>query len=73
MKNTLVIGIILVVLGIAGLVIQNVRFTETETVAEIGPLQVETEKQRNIPIPEIAGVIAVVAGLGLVFASRYAR
>jgi hypothetical protein len=64
------IGVVLVVLGIAGLLIQNVKFTETRNVVDIGPLQVNAEEQHNVPIPTIAGVVAVVAGLALVFVSR---
>ena len=72
MRNMLWVGVLLVVLGIAGLVVQNVQFTETKKVIDIGPLQVNSEEQHNVPIPTIAGIIAVVAGLGIVFASRRA-
>ncbi len=70
MRNMLWVGVLLVVLGIAGLVVQNVQFTETKKVIDIGPLQVNSEEKHNVPIPTIAGIIAVVAGLGIVFASR---
>lgn len=70
MRNLMVVGLILVVLGIAGLVAQNVQFTETKKVVDIGPLEVRSEEQHNVPIPTIAGILAVIAGLGLVFASR---
>ena len=72
MRNMLWVGVLLVVLGIAGLIIQNVQFTETKKVVDIGPLQVNSEEHHNVPIPTIAGIIAVVAGLGIVFASRRA-
>ena len=70
MRNLMWIGIVLVVLGLAGLVIQNVRFTETKKVLDVGPLQVNAEEQHNLPIPTIAGVVAVLAGIALVLASR---
>jgi hypothetical protein len=70
MRNLMIIGVVLVALGIAGLVVQNVQFTETKKVLEVGPLQVRSEEQHNVPIPTIAGVIAVIAGLGMVLASR---
>jgi hypothetical protein len=70
MRNLLLIGVVLVVLGIAGLIIENVTFTETKQVLDLGPLQVTSEEQHNVPIPTIAGVIAVIAGLGMIFASR---
>ncbi len=70
MRNLMLIGVLLVVLGIAGLVVQNVQFTDTKKVLDLGPLQVRSEERHNVPIPTIAGVVAVLAGLGMVFASR---
>ena len=70
MRNLLLIGVVMVVLGIAGLIIQNVTFTETKHVLNVGPLQVTAEEQHNVPIPTIAGIAAIIAGLGMIFASR---
>lgn len=70
MRGLVLIGVLLVGLGIAGLVVENVTFTETEEIVDIGPLEIQTEEEHNIPIPTIAGIIAVVAGLGLIFAGR---
>ena len=70
MRHLLLVGFVLVVLGIAGLIVQNVKFTETKEVLNVGPLQVTSEEQHNLPIPTIAGVIAVIAGLGMIFAAR---
>jgi len=70
MRNMMWVGVLLVVLGIGGLLIQNVRLTETKKVLDVGPLQVNSEERHNVPIPTIAGIVAVVAGLGIVFASR---
>ena len=70
MRNLMWVGVLLVVLGIAGLVMEYVTVTETRTVAEIGPLELKSEEQHNIPIPTIAGIIAVVAGLVMIVASR---
>jgi len=70
MRNFLPIGVVLVALGIAGLVVQNVKFTETKKVVDFGPIQVTSEEKHNVPIPTIAGIAAIIAGLGLVIASR---
>jgi len=70
MRNLMLIGVVLVALGIAGLVVQNVQFTETKKVLDVGPLQIRSEEQHNVSIPTIAGVLAVIAGLGMVFAAR---
>lgn len=73
MGNLTLIGVILVVLGIGALVVENVTFTETKKVVDLGPIQVRSEEQHNIPIPTIAGIGAIIAGLGLVVASRLKR
>jgi hypothetical protein len=70
MRNLTLVGAVLVVLGIAGLIVQNVSFTENKKVIDFGPLQIRSQEQRNVPIPTIAGIAAIVAGLGLVIASR---
>jgi hypothetical protein len=70
MRNLLVVGVLLVVLGITGLIVQNVTFTESKEVLDLGPLELRSEEQHNIPIPTIAGIVAVLAGLGMIFASR---
>lgn len=70
MRNMMWLGVLLVVLGIGGLIIQNVQFTETKRVLDVGPLHVNSEERHNVPIPTIAGIVAVLAGLGIVFAAR---
>src|SRR6185312_7174276 len=70
MKPLAIVGIVLIVLGIAGLVIENVSFTERKTVLDVGPLKVQADEQKVVPIPTIAGVAAIVVGLGLVFMGR---
>ena len=70
MRNIMLVGVLLIVLGIVGLVVVNVKFTETKKIVDIGPLQVTSEEQHNVPIPTIAGIVAVLAGLGLIFAAR---
>lgn len=67
MKPMVLAGIALIVLGVVGLAVDNISFTEQRTVIDAGPLKVTASEQRNIPIPTVAGVIAIVVGLGLCF------
>ncbi len=73
MKPIAVLGVLLIAIGIAGLVIANISFTEKKVIVDAGPLKVTADQQRNIPIPTIAGVIAIVVGAGLLFYGRKAR
>ena len=70
MKPLALVGVLLIVLGVIGLAVDNISFTERKTVLDVGPIKVQADEQRVIPIPTIAGIAAVVVGLGLVFMSR---
>jgi hypothetical protein len=73
MKPMAIVGVLLIVIGIAGLAIDNISFTERKTIVDAGPLKVTADEQRTIPIPTIAGIVAVIAGAGLLFMGRAAR
>ncbi|HSZ75667.1 MAG TPA: hypothetical protein VK779_12670, partial [Rhizomicrobium sp.] len=70
MKNLLGIGVFLIVLGVVGLAIGQFSYTETKPVLKIGPMQVNSQEEHRINIPTVAGVVVVLAGVALVFASR---
>jgi len=70
MRPLVVFGILLIAIGVAGLLIDNISFTEKRVVVDAGPIKVTADQQRSIPIPSIAGVIAIVAGAGMIFVSR---
>ena len=73
MRPLVVFGALLIAIGIAGLVIDNISFTEKRTIVDAGPLKVTADQQRTIPIPSIVGVVAIVAGAGMIFFGRQAR
>jgi hypothetical protein len=73
MKPLVIFGVMLIAIGIAGLAIDNISFTEKKVVLDAGPLKVTADQQRTIPIPTIAGVIAIVVGGGMIFFGRQAR
>ena len=70
MKNLSILGAILIVLGIGGLLFSHFTYTETKPVVKLGPLEINSQEDHTVWIPTIAGVITVVAGLGLVMAGR---
>ena len=73
MKPMAILGVLLIVIGIAGLAIDNISFTERKTIVDAGPLKVTADEQRTVPIPTIAGIVAVVAGAGLLLMGRAVR
>lgn len=70
MKPIVLLGVVLIVLGIAGLLISHVSWTETKPVVRLGPLEVNSQEDHTVWIPTAAGLAAVLAGLGLVFAGK---
>jgi hypothetical protein len=72
MKPIAILGLVLIVLGIGGLFISHVSWTETKPVVKVGPLEVNSQEDHTVWIPTAAGVVAVLAGLGLVFAGKKA-
>ena len=70
MKPVAILGVVLIVLGIGGLVLHNVHWTETKNVVDAGPIQINSQEEHSLWIPTVAGIAAVVAGVGLIFVSR---
>jgi len=68
MKSTALIGIALIILGIAALAYQGITYTKKETILNIGPIHAEAERQHTIPLPPILGVTAMVGGIILLVA-----
>ena len=62
------IGILLIVFGIAALAVGGIEYTRREKVLDLGPIQATAEKREMIPLSPIAGIASVVAGVALVVA-----
>lgn len=67
MKPLSIVGLVLIVVGIAGLVLGRFSYTTEEKVLEVGPLVATAEKERSINIPDVAAFAAIAAGVALVF------
>ena len=63
MKTYTLIGIILIVVGIVAFAYQGISYTSREKVVDLGPVQVTSERTRTIPLPPIAGGLALVGGV----------
>ena len=59
------IGVILIVLGLVGLAWGGITYTTREKVVDVGPIHASRDKTHTVPLPPIAGAIAVVAGVAL--------
>ena len=63
---TKVIGIVLIVLGVAGLAYGGFSWTRRETIVDAGPIEIMADKTERVPLPPIAGGLLLIAGVVLV-------
>lgn len=65
MKTQSIVGILLIILGILAFSYQGFTYTTSEKAVDIGPIQINTEKEHTFPLPPIVGGIALVGGIVL--------
>ncbi len=63
LKAITILGIVLIVGGLAALVVKGVQYTTHDTVIDAGPVQVEAKQKETIPLSPIVGGVALVSGL----------
>jgi uncharacterized membrane protein HdeD (DUF308 family) len=73
MKPVAILGVVLIVLGLAALAYQGITYTSREKVLDLGPLQATADRQRTVPLPPIVGIVAVVAGVAMIIAGGRKR
>jgi len=64
------LGIILIALGLLGLAWEGFTYTTREKIVDIGPIHATREKTHNVPLPPIAGAVALIGGIVLLVAGR---
>ena len=64
------IGIILIALGLFGLAWGGFTYTTREKVVDIGPIHATREKTHDVPVPPIAGALALIGGIALLAFGR---
>ena len=65
MKTYTLLGIILIVVGIAAFAYQGITYTTREKVVDLGPIHMTADKTRTLPLPPIVGGVALVGGIAL--------
>ncbi len=68
MKGMQVVGVAVVVLGLASLIWGGFAYKKTENVAQFGDLKMQVTENHQLTIPPWAGGIAILAGAAMVFA-----
>jgi hypothetical protein len=65
MKPIAMLGILLIVLGVAVLAYQGITYTTRDTVVDIGPIHATAEHQKTVPLPPVLGIAGVMGGVAL--------
>jgi hypothetical protein len=65
MKPLKILGLALVVAGVLALVYKGFSYTEETHEAKLGLLEIQVKDRERVEIPTWLGVVAVVAGAGL--------
>jgi hypothetical protein len=66
------LGVVFAILGVGALLFGQFSYTETKPVLDAGPIHVTSHEQHNVSIPTIAGVVILIAGIGLIVVARRA-
>jgi hypothetical protein len=66
-KIPLFIGIVLIVLSVAGLITGRISYATHEDVMKVGPMQATVETRRIIVIPRVLSGLVLVSGILLVY------
>jgi hypothetical protein len=64
------LGIILIALGLFGLAWGGFTYTTREKFLDIGPIHATREETHNVPLPPIAGAVALSGGVILLVAGK---
>jgi hypothetical protein len=70
MKQSLIIGIVLILLGAGILGYRQFTYTTNEQVLKIGPVVATTEKEHTVNFPAILGWVLLAAGISVILVGR---
>lgn len=70
MRPTTIFAIILIAAGIAAIVYQGFTYTTREKVVDLGPVHVQADRTRSVPLPPLVGAIAIMGGVLLLAVRR---
>jgi hypothetical protein len=73
MKSAAILGLVLIVVGLAALTYQGVTYTSREKVLDIGPIHATADRDKTVTLPPVLGIAAVAGGVALVVAGLRKR
>jgi len=64
------IGMVLIGVGILALVYSGFKYTTKENVVDLGPIEIDKEKQHSVNWPPITGALLLLTGVVFVVIDR---
>ena len=62
MKPLAVAGLLLIVVGIAGLALGRFSYTTEKKVIDLGPITASVDEKHSVDIPDMAGIGVILVG-----------
>jgi uncharacterized membrane protein HdeD (DUF308 family) len=73
MKQSYLIGVVLVLAGGVVLACQGFSYTSRDKVVDAGPIQITADRTHSVPLPPILGALAILAGIVVLVAGGRSR
>ena len=73
MRPTTVVGVLLIILGVAMLVTGGYSYQKSDKVLDAGPLQATVTHDKRVSIPPVVSGIVLAAGVALMFVGNRQR
>jgi hypothetical protein len=70
MRGLFALGIVLLLVGLAMLAWPAINYTDREKAIDIGPIEVETETEKQFVLPPVLGVATAASGVALLVLGR---
>jgi len=70
MNTTKTLALVFIALGVIAFAYQGISYTSRESIVDLGPLHVSTEKTHTLPLPPIVGGIALIGGVALLLSGN---
>ena len=67
-----VLGLILIGLGLLGLAWGGFTYTTRQKAVDLGPIHATRDETHSVPLPPIAGAVAVIGGIVLLVSAKKA-
>lgn len=64
------LGIVLIVIGIVMLTYTGFNYVTTEKVVDIGPIEINAQKNHTVKWPPIVGLVLIVGGITIIALDR---